>query len=543
VLAVCDNDRSQSLHRFGTNGAHDELAGGRRVAVSAAAGRVAVLESTKLSLSSDAGDRREIELGRPATAFAFAGDGGALWIGGPQGIARLPIDEVETSPQPRWRLSPWVGTVRRVSVSPDGARAIAFDDGRHAALWTADGQMIGTLLVGSSLVRWVPQRGAVVVAGAQLDLLLLDARTGAQLGHLGGFTGAITDVAVDEHAEWLVATSRDGGVRAWKLDEASARALPTPGAPCAAASDATTAVCFDSDLQNLVVAPSPVDQRVERRNLELPSSLVPQTLQHLELAIGPRASSAAYVAQGGALVYVQGNRVSVHDVVSHHPVLAFAPSRALLAVGGLAGKRPLLRIMDEGRPRQAFSVPAQPTALAFSPDAKSLLVGMNGGKLLVLDAMSGKQRRAIELARAPLVAVAAADDGQIAAADAHGTVYAAAPEMKRGATVFHADAPVSCLRWSQQSRGLVIGEQSGRVSLLDVETGDSLVLMKIAGAVTSCERSPTEDRLLVTSATGSAWQRVLDLSPLFMARPPVNPLDRQLASVPSWRGLDPEPEP
>ncbi len=542
VLALCDESPAQSLHRFSRGRPDQALSRGGRVAFSAQAGvGVGNVGTTLRLMSLDAPQEvRELEIDRVPSALALSADGRSLWLGA-AGVARLPLEGERVPPSLPWQTLTGGGVVRHLSVAPDGTRVLSFDDRHHAALWTADGTLLGTLLSGSTLVRWIPQRGAVVMVGTQLDLLVLDARTGARLGQLVGFSARITDVAVDSDAHWLVAAASDGTIRAYSLDEASARPLPTPDGVCQAAPDATAVVCLDRAKQHLIITPSPADQRVKPRRVPLPESLAPDPSSRVVLAVGPRAEHLAYTTPRGPLVYIDGDRVSVHDLATADTVLAFSSVQPLLAVGGVPG--PSLRILDRGRPRPAIRLPAVPTVLAFSADANRVLVGLPQGKLLVLDATSGARRRELALGEASLVALAAAEDGQLAAAAVDGAVHAVAPQATESVVIHRSDEPIRCLSWAHEGRGLLIGRQSGRVDLLDVETGQLLALMKVPGAVNSCARSPSEDRVMVSAAGGPAWQRLLDLSPLFMARPPVNPLDRERASVERWRGLDPEPEP
>jgi WD40 repeat protein len=301
------------------------------------------------------------------------------------------------------------------------------------------------------------------------------------------------------------------------------------------------AVCYDPKERALVVTPSPTDQRVKERQVELPESLAPVLPQALELAVGPQGKDVALLAAGGALIYVSASRVSTHDLGIDGAVMAFARATPRLVVGGRRGQRGMLRTFDGERPGPVLVVAEPPRAIAFSADDHSVILGLNSGKLRVLDASTGALSREIALGKSPVVAIGAADDGQIAAADADGAVYAVAPDMKQGAVVHRGGDAVRCLAWTQEGRGLVIGTEAGRVSVIDVETGAAIALFKTVGAANGCARSQREDRMLVTSHGGSAWQRLLDLSPLFMATRPTNPLDAKVASVERWRGLEPEP--
>jgi WD40 repeat protein len=198
-------------------------------------------------------------------------------------------------------------------------------------------------------------------------------------------------------------------------------------------------------------------------------------------------------------------------------------------------------VLDSGRPRPAFDVPEVPSALAFSADDESLLVGLPSGRVLVLDAQSGRVAREIAVGERPIVGLGAAEDGQLAAADAAGDVHAIAPDAQRAARVAASNGPADCVVWSRDGRGLVLGSRGGDVALLDVETGQRIEIVRTAGAVEACARSPRADRLLAASASGVVVQRVLDLRPLFMAMPPIDPLDPRAAAPEQWRGLEPDP--
>jgi WD40 repeat protein len=368
-------------------------------------------------------------------------------------------------------------------------------------------------------------------------VLVVSVDTGRLLGRLAGASGAIAGIAVDPDGNWLLAGSRDGGVRAFALAESSARVLHGPtvaGERCAAAPDASCVACLAG--RKLHVAPT---DGGAARDLDVPESAVGAG-GALELAVGSRGRAVAFVGAVGSLARLDDAVPSLHDGPATRAVLAFDHRGDNLAVAGAdASGRTILRLVGkQGRP--GAPLPAQShavTALAFTADDTRLAVALEGGEVSIYDTANGTvvdKRRPLEQSTAAGLAFPREGE-QLAAYDSEGRVVAATAGS--GKTVHRARSPLGCIVWSVGGRALIAGSSEGAVFVADTETDATVPVFDTAAAVSFCGRSPGGDRFVFVTKDGMIYERELSLEPVWMQRKPEDPLDAKATSVISWKGL------
>ncbi len=447
-------------------------------------------------------------------------------------------DDAQLS-EPRRLRSPHLSAIEQVTVSPDGKRWLTVDASHRAALWDEGLENLGTLNVGAALVRWIPRRRSVAMIGPELDVLLVSADTGSWLGRLMGATGAITDLTASSDGKWLVAASRDGGVRAWPLDEASVAVLQGPSSPgqrCSVSGDALAMACASEGRLRVQAADPASSKLPAARELAVPA--VGQVSP--ALAVGSEGQHVAWQSVDGTMVRVDGDRVVKLDISVKGARLAFAHAEPLLAVAGRGdGGAPWCGLLEPERPPRPLSVPGRVTALAFSPDDGSLALGLVDGRLQLVKLPQGKTDA---VGRAfsgkPVVALALAREGAVAAASESGQVVLLSSLKSKPVQLMRSAEPIRCLLWARDSRGLVVAAER-RVLLVDTETRTLLPLFRVPEGIQSCARRGGDDIFAFGARDGALWQRRLSLEPIWMVKAPDDPLDAAKASVKEWRGLVP----
>jgi WD40 repeat protein len=350
----------------------------------------------------------------------------------------------------------------------------------------------------------------------------------------------INDFTTSSDGKWLVTASRDGGVRAWALEEASAAVLRPPSREaqrCGVSTDALAMACVSkARLQVRAVDPT-ASKLPAARELTVPAvgRVAPA------LAVGSGGQHLAWQSNGGGVVRVDGERVAELDVTLKELRLAFAHAEPLLAVAGRAeGGAPWCGLLAPERAPQPLAVEGRVTALAFSHDDGKLALGLADGRLQLVKlpqgttegvgrAFSGQAVVAIDIAR----------EGAVAAASKSGRVVVLSTVDSKPVPLTRAAEPVRCLLWARDSRGLVVAAER-RVLLEDTETRTALPLFRVAAGIQSCARHAGDDIFAFGARDGTLWQRSLHLQPIWMVKAPDDPLDAAKASVKEWQGLVPQ---
>jgi WD40 repeat protein len=398
---------------------------------------------------------------------------------------------------------------------------------------------LGTLNLGASVVRWIPRRRSVAMIGPELDVLLVSADTGSWLGRLVGATSVITDLASSSDGKWLVAAARDGGVRAWPLDEASVAVVRGPASTaqrCSVSTNALAVACTSEDRLRVEAADPGASKLPAARELTVPVTgrLAPV------LAVGSGGRVVAWQSPEGALVRVDDNRVAQLGVSVKDARLAFAHAEPLLAVAGRGeGGAPWCGLLEPERAPRPLIAQGRVAALTFSHDDGRLALGLEDGRLQLVKLPEGKTAA---VGRAfsgqPVVAIDLAREGAVAAASKSGQVVLLSNLESKPVELMRASEPVRCLLWARDSRGLVVAAER-QVFLADTETRTTLPLFRVPAGIQSCARHAGDDIFTFAARDGAVWQRRLSLEPIWMVKAPDDPLDAVTASVKQWQGLVP----
>lgn len=545
LLAGCGTVPALELSAFGGADGRHVLAsrlrafsldkGGARVALVGADGGLAVLDTDDASRTSlEAGDA-------DVTAVALLPDGSTLLAGSARGrVARVVL---AAHGLPEWHDTTSSATWQLLEASPDGERWLGIDADQHAVLWNARLEPVSRFFVKSALHTWIPSRRTLAIAIRHDAIRLLSEDTGTVVGRLAGATKPLGHLAADRDGHWLVASSRDGGVRAWPLDEASVRVVrgPAPaGTRCNAASDGSAVACLDAHA--LAAEPTGGDRRAGSTSVDLPPGARPPAGGKLPFAIGPRAATAAWELPGGNLARVHGGTASVvHGVPAADLRLAYGRSGSPLALAGdRDGRHVLLLARTQTEPPgQVSALPAPVTALGFSHDDAHLAVGDGAGAVRLVDVPDASMGAPIVVARGQAIkAVALSQDGAtLAVATPSGQVRIRPLSRKTSRSVYTAASAVRCLVWTVGGRGLVVGTAGGRVWLVDTAGSRVLTLLAAPSAIDACVRTPGDDRYTFVTADGMVWQRQLDLDPIWMIDKPADALDPDAAALEQWKGL------
>ncbi len=513
-------------------------ADGAHAAVIDSDGALAVIDT-------DDASRRAFKAGdATVTAVALSPDASMLVAGDDRG--RLVRIVIPAGGRATWSSSSTTAGWRLLEASPDGTRWLGVDDAHHAVLFDAALEPVARFGVKSALHSWLASRRALAVAVRHDAIRLLAEDTGTVVGRLAGSTQALVGLAADKDGHWLVASSHDGGIRAWSLDQASVRVLRGPAPPatrCEAASDGSAVACLDAHA--LHVEPTGGDKRAGAVSVALSPAEIPAVKGPFPFAIGSRAATAAWLLPGGNIVRLQHAKPAiVHDAPGDHVRIASGRSGSPLAVAGDRNGRHVLMLARTDTeallPVSGLDTPV--TALAFSHDDANLVVGDAHGAVWLVDVPDASAGAPLAVARGSSIsAVALAQDGTtLAAAAPSGQVWVEQLSGKTRRNVFTATSGVRCLVWSTAGRGLIVGTAGGRVWLVDSAGTRALSLLAQSSPVQSCVRNPGDDRFTFVTENGMVWQRDLDLSPIWMAKKPADALDPHAAALDQWKGLGQE---
>jgi WD40 repeat protein len=387
-----------------------------------------------------------------------------------------------------------LGTVRfrqdqyidHIVYAPDG-RSVVTGVGEHRLqVWDArDGKKLGQIDVGIEAVRdfaFSPDGTTIAAAGFQYEparnlvvhyLTLTDAASGRPVRR-GEWDerGDIRGIAYAPDGKTVVTASTDGTLRLWDVATASISHQERPG-----------------ELNDPSIAFSP------------------DAASHLLAISGERTISLWDVANHRHVrqLAIDGN---------HRPgSLAFSPDGTTLATG-LSGDKAeigLWRVSD-GTSLWHFTIQADTAVyhLAFSPDGKVLAANGHGGRLMLIDVATRKERNDLaggRLANGPLVF---SPDGRTLAATggehalhfwdpATGEDRLATPEAHSG--------PVAAFAFLDDGRTLISGSDDRTVRFWDLATGRPSKVLSQDGWVRSLSLS-ADGSLLAADSTYPGWGKV-----------------------------------
>jgi serine/threonine protein kinase/WD40 repeat protein len=435
------------------------------------------------------------------------------------------------------------GAVVALSAGPDGA-LLSIGADRVARLH-AGGKTV-SIDVGAPAFAWLPKRSSVALAGRAGDAIVVSLLAGESSGRLLGASADVTSLDVDARNKWLLVASRDGGVRAYSLDEATSTVTQGPRSPapsaCAVSSEGTTVACAASkEISVLPVAGSAGGPKAPRV-VPLPDGTTVSLI-----AVGPRGEHLAWAAGGRALL--DGKPLSgLLD-----PSLLALSATHLAAAGkpeGAAGGALVCQPASGAAPPPPARFDHPVTAVAFSRDGERLFAAIEGGSgagappaaVATIEPASCKVLATYPLDKLAIdggiSAISVSDDratlalgsrsGKLITIDASGGKEKALGRM-RGA--------VTCLALSQLGRAAIVASADRRVSVVDGESGVVLGVALATSGIAGCARSPIDDRVSFVAHDGATWVRLLDLSPITMSKAPENPLNPATMPIEAWKGL------
>lgn len=238
-------------------------------------------------------------------------------------------------------------------------------------------------------VEFSPDDRRIATAGANAEVVLWDAETGARLGAPLACGGSVSGVRfIDDRR--LLSFGGGGSVEAWWIGAGDRRKLWTktlPGTVHWAESSPDGSVVYAAEEQGSLV----------RLNADSGDALNPGLVLTRGLYSAALSRDGQFVAAGdvrGGLVVVRTRDFSeAHrsqqglEAVS---ALAFSPTRDLLISAGADGslRRTSLEGDGEGEGRSDLTVEFGVSAIRFSPDGRYLLVGREDGVVDVVNVES-----------------------------------------------------------------------------------------------------------------------------------------------------------
>ena len=401
---------------------------------------------------------------------------------------------------------------------------------RSAHLHDDRGTRIVSSDLGSAAHAWLPKRDALALAGRNGDVVIVGVHDGQHLGRLVGATSDVASLDADPAGRFVVVASSDGGVRGYAFVEASAVVTrPSPVSTpvvCATSADGAAVACLTGRDARVVA----IDGSIGATPRPPVTLAAPAT----GVAVSSKGEHVATWADGA--LALDGESVAVPS----KPSLALFATDGALAIAEKEGASGVVGVRRAGREVLRVTVPSTVTALAFAPGGATLFVGLESGVVRALAVASGALGEPLPLAKhdgAPR-SLSVSDDGAlVAVALRDGSVLTTrADGGGAGKTLARFHGAASCLAWSQGGRALVVAADR-RVFVLDDVGGAPLALATTPGVVTSCARSPIDDRFSFVSENGATWLRFFDLSPLATGRIPEAALDARMATADAWRGF------
>lgn len=277
------------------------------------------------------------------------------------------------------------GAIRTLAFSPDGALLATGATDRTARLWRTEGLRVGASAVDASTSEADAERAAPT---PQLR----------EAAMLSGHDGLVTCVRFSPTGDRIATACYDGTLRVFDAQSGERLFRYETGGPMHALSFAhgATRVCFESS-----------GRRTQAIDFDAPTGV-------LDLAFGESARTAAF-GRGDVAFWTAGG-----DFTSQ--VCAFAND------GSLVRALPPVQSTSIGRTDRVH-------ALAMSPVAELLLVGMESGAVATVDAKSGVVQRELPRVRGEVAALQWSGDGRLCVVASREDSIVRVVDVQSGATV------------------------------------------------------------------------------------------------------------
>ena len=377
------------------------------------------------------------------------------------------------------------GTINSISWSPDGGRLAAGGDRRIIVVWDlASGEIVQSLWGHTASVQrvdWNPDGVRLASGGDDGRVLVWDSKSGKRLASLGGDHGGVS--SLDWHPDgnqlmavvgvnrrrtlkiWDTATGEE--VASWSEVRGGRAALSPDGSRVVWGDDIIelkartkiSSVAGETWGQHASWSPSGQRLAAPTRGGTGITIRDAETGQEVSLIPSPSTSSVSWSPEGELIALVSSEYVKVFDAAAIPSPLTLSP----------AGRLPL--------------------SVAFSPDGRRLLAGLQYGMLKVWDVESGEETLSIQQPY-PFwnSSVAWSPDGRrFASGDLGSSALPFDVRIYDAATGKQMLPPLDCgdevasLAWSPDGKVLAagsfrrqFGEMRGRVVLWDADTGREL---------------------------------------------------------------------
>jgi WD40 repeat protein len=425
--------------------------------------------------------------------------------------------------KPRAFTEHHAGPVSVLRFEPGGTRLLSIGQDRAARVFEDGHDRLASFEVGGVAHAFVPKRSTIALVSRNGDVALVSLRDGQIVGRLAGATGDVTSLDADPAGRYVVAASRDGGVRAYPFVEAAAlvtRASERPAPACGLAADGAAIACF-----------SPAAKEARVTELEGGTGGKPPH----GVAVSGLITGVAASAKGDHVATWSAEGLAIDGQITSPPAaahLAVWSTEGSLAVG----EKGAVSVWRGNTQASRAALPAEPTSIAFARGG-TVWVGLANGDVVPVTGTSVGAALALPKAEGAVRSLAVSDDAtSVAVGSVSGRVVIARPGATEGTVVARLHAPIGCLAWAASGRALVAGADR-RLVVLD-DTGHTALYVGTAPApVQACVRSTIDDRFSFVAEGGAAWIRLLDLAPLAGARVPDAALDPKTAQASLWRGL------
>lgn len=462
----------------------------------------------------------ELDLAGTHTAIAVGPAGDDLLVGEDSGVVRVVPFAGGKAGKPHALPDPHRGAVLVLRHAERGS-VFSIGKDRAARLWTDERDRLRATDLGGVAFSLLPSRHAVALSAPGNDVVLLSTFGGDPLARLVGATAEITSVEASPDGRFLVTGSRDGGARAYLLDDAgplvTRAALPEPQTSCAVSVDGAATACASAKAITVAPVAGSVGGPKEPRSLDVKGATA--------VAISPRGEHVAAVAAGALSIDGKPETSLVPSPVR----VAYGPEGTLVVLSPSAVEvRPPV-----GAPWKVDVAGA--SLVAFARDGRVFVATPRGDVHALAGGTSAPPIAFAKLEGDARVLSVSDDGSSIAVGGASGRILVSRGGAEPKLVLRLRTAPTT-LTWSGEGTALLATSVDRHLTAVDVETGAHF-WGTVHAVPISAARSPIGDRFSFVAEGGACWVRALDLSPVTATKPPESALGPHAARVAEWRGL------